>query len=71
MRFLGRTPPPERTSTTADRDPAVVLARQAYQDDKQAALLKQAELLARMERMGYEVDLTTRRGGDDPYHQSH
>lgn len=65
MRFFGRTPPPERSTRTADRDPEAMQARQAYQQDKQAALQKQVELLARLQRMGYDVDVTRRRDSPD------
>lgn len=61
MRLLKRTQPPERTSTDAPRDPAYVAARQAYQEEKEAAMAKQIELLARMNRLGYDVDISTGR----------
>lgn len=56
MRLFRRTQPPERTSMDdAPRDPGYDAARQAYQEDKQAAMQKQIELLARMNRLGYQV----------------
>ena len=65
LRLFERTQPPERNSNIAPRDPAYYEARQAYQDDKQAAMAKQIEILARLNRMGYDVDVVTRKRPDD------
>lgn len=61
MRLFGRPHPPERSSTDASRDPDYHAARQAYQEEKQAAEEKQIELLARMRRLGYDLDIVTGR----------
>jgi phosphoglycolate phosphatase-like HAD superfamily hydrolase len=65
MRFLGWSPPPEHTDSSVDRDPAFAQRREAYQQDKQAAREKQAETLARLKRMGYDLDIATAKKGDD------
>lgn len=62
MDFFRKKHPPDRTTSDAARDPAYYEARQAYQDEKQRAMEKQIDLLARINRLGYEVDITTRRG---------
>lgn len=63
MRLLKRTPPPDRSSRLdTPRDPAWQAARQAYQEDKDAALRKKAELIARLNRLGYDLDTIGRRG---------
>lgn len=73
MRLFGRPHPPDRQpATTPRRDPEVAAAQQAYQDDKMAAAIKlveTTEMLARLKRMGYELDVTTRRQEDAPDRQ--
>lgn len=68
MRFFQRTPPPDRTTTDAARDPAYYEARERYQQDKQAAMAKQIELLARLNRMGYDLSTVIKR---DRSHERH
>jgi hypothetical protein len=65
MKLFGRQSPPDRQSpSVTPRDPAAVAAQQAYQEDKMAAaqkLIAATEMLARLRRMGYELDGVTRR----------
>lgn len=61
-KLLDRQPPPERSTTdTPTRDPAYYAAREQYQQEKQAAMAKQIELLARLNRLGFDLDITTKR----------
>lgn len=66
MRFFQRTPPPERTTPDEARDPAYYEARLQYQAQKDRAMEKQIELLARLNRLGYDFDLATRAGTQRP-----
>lgn len=64
-KLLNRQPPPDRITPDAARDPAYYEARERYQQDKQAAMQKQIDLLARINRLGYEVDVVARRARDE------
>jgi D-alanyl-D-alanine carboxypeptidase len=65
MRLLRREAPPERTdSHITHHDAAIAQLRQDYQDDKRALEAKERQLierLARMNRLGYDFDVTTRK----------
>ena len=48
-------------STPGVDDPAAEEAKRAYQSDKLAAYQAHVERLARVKRLGYELDLTIRK----------
>lgn len=60
-RLLTRTTPekPPRPEPVVNRQRDE--AARAYQSDKLAAVEKQIELIARMRRLGYDVDVAARR----------
>lgn len=66
MRLFGAAPPERTTAdTTAVRDPGYYLAQEAYQREKQAAMAKQIEQLARLNRLGYDAKIATHRRTQD------
>lgn len=71
--MLFGTHPPERTTTDAapDRDPGIEMARRRYEREKQAAMQKQIDLLARLNRLGYDVANATRKDIDDAANRHH
>ncbi len=56
------------TSVPYRQDPAVIEEHtRVYQSEKLAALEAQVERLARLRRLGYDFDVTTRRDSDAPH----
>lgn len=66
MKLFRKQSPPERTTPDEPRDPAYYEARQQYQAQKDRAMEKQIELLARLNRLGYDFDVATRAGTRRP-----
>ena len=64
-RSQARTVPP--WDRTRNRSPEHDAARAAYEREKQEARQKQIDLIARMRRLGYDIQIATRKtAADEP-----